>query len=176
MASPAVLEAMRKHVRHDSYPLLAVSMVRELKGGPLTAEEFAKLKALAMQRMASMVTAPDSAQQELDRQDQGIASKGGTLKRTNEGMDFGGFFTYTREQPSFTYLVTRSTVMTEAGASERTCEVNAASMLFWHGRMLGLSVIDHCAGTPKDARATSITHTWLTTFESLNPGGSSQHR
>ena len=171
MATPGALEGMRKHVRLEAYPMLAVVLVRETSGGRLTAAEFAQVSDLVKKRSNSIVADQRASQAQLDKQDAAIAANGGTLRRKSEGHEFGGFFEFTKALPSFTYLTTRRTTETEAGATEKVCEVVAASSMWAHGRMFGVIAIDHCVGSPPYERVKSLTKTWLSTFESINPPG-----
>ncbi|MDP9966936.1 hypothetical protein J2W37_004666 [Variovorax paradoxus] len=152
----------------DLYPYLTLTVDPPHPNGPFTAREFQQLRQATRARLDDLLTKSEAAQMNLQAQDARIAERGGDLKRENYRQKLSGFFDVPSKLESFSFLVSRSAKVSEAGASTAICEINAATTILYSGRLLRVSVIDDCSGARPGVRARAITAAWLNALSDLN--------
>lgn len=152
----------------DLYPIIAVAVQISQRGRDLTMEEFKRIQAAAHNQLADLLSDSQYAQRQLKEQDHKLANKGVNLSRDNYQQAFQGFFEPMGESSSFSYLVSRSSTISEAGTTKELAEVNAVSTVYHSGKLIGLSVVDMAFDNNQGFAAREITAKWLRSFRELN--------
>lgn len=152
----------------DLYPLIAVTVQIPQPGGDFTLEEFKKIRAAAHNQLGDLLADSQYAQRQLKEEDRTLASSGMNITRENYQQALQGFFEPAGATSSFSYLVSRSSTISEAGTTKKLMEVNAVSTIYYSGKLLGLSVIDVSFDNNQGLRARDITAKWLRSFRELN--------
>jgi hypothetical protein len=161
-------EALRAGKGSDLYPMILVTVQRPQQGGPLSLDEFTKIKKAAHEQLGDKLASdgtPPSGVRKIDK----AASSAGVQRTTNSyEQQLRGFFDAPSKAPSFSFLTSRTSTITEVGRSYEVREVTAISTVFFLGELIQVMVVD-AASSPDASTPRVVMMQWLDAFNALNP-------
>jgi hypothetical protein len=152
----------------DFYPLLGVTVIRQPAGGPFTSAEFAKLRDAAHAKLADMLASANERDPSIRGMDQAASANGRERSTQSYQQSMQGFFEAPSSAPSFSFITTRTSSISEAGVTREVREVTANSSVLYSGDVLQLMIVSRAEANADTAVPRDVTRLWLQAFNSLN--------
>jgi hypothetical protein len=161
-------EAYRSGKGADLYPIVLVTVQRPQRGGPFSLDEFMKMKKAAHEQLGDKLAIDGTPPSSVRKIDEAASSAAGQRTTNSYEQQLRGFFDAPSKAPSFSFLTSRNSTITEAERTYEVREVTAISTVFFLGELIQVMVVD-TGSSPNASTPQVVTRHWLDSFNALNP-------